>query len=68
MFGLGPMPLRQKLFMTVGISLLILGTATQLILHLASGGSDWPYYAVGVAATVTMLVMVRRTPTKGDGH
>lgn len=40
MFGLGPMPPRQKLFMTVGISLLILGTATQLILHLASGGSD----------------------------
>lgn len=67
MFGVRPMPSGQKLFMTIGVSVLILGSSIQLILHLASGGSDWPYYALAVVVTVAMLVMVRRTPTKGDG-
>jgi len=68
MFGLGPMPPGQKLVMTIGTSLLALAAAVQLIGHLASGGSEWPIYALGVVVTVTLLVLVRRTPTKGVEH
>lgn len=66
MFGLGPMSSQQKFIMTFGTALLAFGAVIQLATHLVSGGKDWLYYLFGVAVTVTMFVIVRRTPIKGE--
>lgn len=64
-FGIPPIPQGRKLFLTVAMSVLTLLTVMRLIAELMAGSNDWPYYLLGAAATLTMIVMVRRTPTKG---
>ena len=66
MFGLGPMYPRQKIIMTFGTSILAAGAAIQLVSRIVQNGNDWLYYLLGLGVTVTMLVIVRRTPTKGE--
>lgn len=65
-FGLGPMSSHQKFIMTFGTALLAFGAVIQLVMHLVSGGQDGLYYLFGVAVTVAMFVIVRRTPIKGE--
>lgn len=62
MRGVGPFSPGQKLFMTIGTSLLTLAAVAQLISQLASGAEDWPYYLLVVVAAASMVVIVRRTP------
>jgi fucose 4-O-acetylase-like acetyltransferase len=66
MRGVGPFSPGQKLFMTIGTSLLTLAAIVQFIMHLASGSEDWPYYALAVVVCATMIVMVRRTAIIGQ--
>lgn len=66
MFGLGPMTRRQKIIMTFGTSVLTGGAAIQLVSRISQNEQDWFYYLFGLLVTVTMLVIVRRTPINGE--
>lgn len=64
-FGLPAMPPRRKLFLTIAMSVLALLTVIRLFASSVAGSPGWPADLLGVAAAVAMLVMVRRTPTRG---
>jgi hypothetical protein len=68
MRGVGPFSPGQKLFMTIGTCLLTLAAIAQFIMHLTSGSADWPYYALAVVVTASMIIMVRRTATTKDSR
>jgi hypothetical protein len=64
-FGIPAMPPRRKLFLTIAMSVLALLTIIRLIASSIAGSPDWPADLLGVAASIAMIVMVRRTPTRG---
>lgn len=66
MRGVGPFSPGQKLFMTIGTSLLTLAAIVQFIMQLTSGSEDWPYYALAVVVCMAMVLMVRRTAVTGQ--
>jgi hypothetical protein len=59
------MPARRKLVLITGISLLGVLTLVRLLVEVATGSSGWPYSLLGIAAVLVMILIVRRTPTKG---
>lgn len=66
MRGIGPFSPQLKLFLTIGTSVLTLVAIITPITKIAASSPDWPYFALVVAFTVIMIVMVRRTATTGD--
>lgn len=64
-FGLPAMPARRKLVLTVAMSLLGVLTLVRLLVEVVTGNSEWPYSLLGIAAVLVMILIVRRTPTKG---
>lgn len=59
------MPARRKLVLTVAMSLLGVSTLVRLLVEVVTGNSEWPYSLLGIAAVLVMILIVRRTPTKG---
>jgi hypothetical protein len=64
-FGLPAMPARRKLVLIIGMSFLGILTLVRLLVEVITGSSGWPYSLLGIAAVLVMILIVRRTPTKG---
>ncbi|ACL42533.1 hypothetical protein G205_23354 [Arthrobacter nitrophenolicus] len=64
MCGIGPFWQGQKLIMTIWAYALTVGALITSITHLATGRSEWPFYALCVLAGTFMTDWIRKAPIK----
>jgi fatty acid desaturase len=64
MCEIGPFSQRQKLIVMIGVSALTVGAFVMFITFLATGSSEWPFYALCVLAGIFLTDRIRRAPIK----